>query len=193
MLALWKQSLLHPVAMLRDLKEQPFSVYWHWFLLVGMGSIYFILFQSASVDDGMVFPAHWVLIASIIFAIPSLWFSTVIYGIIIHLFAKLLKGSGTFGNVQKALYISNAPNMIFLPIAIIWSFASSETFFTMVGGTAGIIGNIIGIFFAIWCFIVSIYTVAEAEHFSKLRAFVTMLVPYGIIFIIGGVSALIWL
>lgn len=193
MLALWKQSLLHPVAMLRHLKEQPFSVYWHWFLLIGMGSIYFFLFQSTSVDDGIVFPTHWVLIGSIIFAIPSLWFSTVIYAFIIHLCAKLLKGSGTLSDVQKAMYVSNAPNMIFLPIAIIWSFASSETFFTMVGGTAGIIGDIIGGLFAVWCFIVSIYTVAEAEHFSKLRAFVTMLVPYAIIFVIFGVSALIWL
>lgn len=181
------QAIKSPVNTLHFLKDKTFSNYWLFMWLVGLGTVYYLAFQEIDV----VFSSWITFIISIILAIPVIWLVASIFALIEYPFLKLLGGQVTLKSLRHTEYISSAPLALALPIFVIWSFISPNTFFLDTGGIAGTIGFLLMTILGTWSFIVMLYVLSAAASISKWRAFFALVIVSIIVILLFVIIAIV--
>lgn len=181
------QAIKSPVNTLHFLKDKTFSNYWFFMWLVGLGTVYYLIFQEID-----IVVSSWItFIISTIFAIPVIWLLASVFALIEYPFLKLFGGQMTLKTLRHTEYISSAPISLALPIFIIWSFISPDTFFLNPGSIAGTIGFLLVTILGMWSFIVMIYVLSAAASISKWRAFFTLVISLIIGIILFVICAIV--
>ncbi|MDD1505941.1 Yip1 family protein [Lysinibacillus sp. CNPSo 3705] len=131
----------------------------------------------------------WVLVLlCVIFAPVTGIIGTAFSALILWLFGKLFKGTGTFSELFKGLSITIIPSIVLIPLYVIWLLTSPETLMDLsnIGGISWIfliLSLLVAPVVGIWSFVITVGVVAEAHQISNWMAFFTILLPF-IIFII---------
>ena len=185
------QAIKSPTNAFRTLEQLPFSKYWLFFLLIGMGTIYGNLLQSTSFEENLFFSPFLTFILALIFAIPAIWLLSAISALLQFPFVKLVGGNCTLISLRKSIYLSYVPDAVFLLLYVIWSFVSPSTFFIEPSdfSLAQGVGFIIVMICAIWSLIISLYALSEAASISKWRAFFSIVLLVVTLSIIVGLIA----
>lgn len=185
------QAIKSPTTALATLQKQPFSKSWLFFLLIGIGTIYSCMIQITSFEENLFFSPLVTFILSIVLAIPAIILFIAIGALILILCVKMVGGKCTLQGIREATYISQAPYIVVLPIYVIWSFASPNTFFLDVGGIAEIIALIIEVIISLWSLFILLSTISKVASISKWRAFLSVLLFFVAIIIITILVAII--
>lgn len=190
------QAIKAPTNALATLQKLPFSKSWLFLLLVGLGTIYSNSFQNTSFEENLFLSPFTTFIVGIILAIPAIMLVTAIGALILNLCVKMVGGKCTLKDIREASYISLTPYAVMLPIYLIWSFVSPNTFFIDVGGASGILGAVIEVIASLWSFFVLLFTLSAVASISKWRAFLSVLlslVALIVIFTFIGIIAVLFI
>lgn len=129
------------------------------------------------------------LVSGVFSSVFTLLIMFIVVGFI-FLFGKLFKGKGTFWEVFQATAIATIPMTVTGIVGFVWAALNIQSFnapdvssplFIMYGLLSGVLG--------IWSFIISIGALAEANRYSNVRAFFTLILPT-ILFVIVVISLL---
>lgn len=140
--------------------------------------------------DSQLYPMipMWGIILLLLILSPILGIiSNAFNALLIWLFGKIFKGTGTYKEIFQSTALVSIPFVVLIPFYFIWLFINPNSLFY-----ADFEGNIIFPIFVIiltiavviWCFVITVATIAEAHQFSNWKAFFTILIPSIIVFII---------
>lgn len=100
---------------------------------------------------------------------------------ILLLVGRLFKGTATYPEMFKALATAQIPQIWLLPLLLVWSIASPETFFAdrmdVAGNPIVVIMSIVMAVVSIWTFVIVCKAVGEAHGVSSWKGFFIVVIP----------------
>lgn len=170
--------LTRPVHTLREIaREKPANVAFLVYLGVTMLSVLASLLNEQSArmledlirETGVSIPSSVIIAASLLIAIVSIFITTGL----LHLIARLFKGSGGYWNLFSAYAFANFPLIIGVPITYISGFV----------GTAGnVLAGLISFGISIWVLVLQVIVVRESHNLSTGAAIGVYLLQMVILF-----------
>ncbi len=155
-------TLTRPVQTLNEIaREKPanaaFLIYLGVTMLGVLASIFneqsYQAFQALMLEANLNIPVSVIIAASLLIGIISIF---IITGVL-HLFARLFKGSGGFWNLFSAYAFANFPLIIGVPVTLL------SGFFGTVGN---IITSLISFGLSIWVLVLQVIAVRESHNLS---------------------------
>lgn len=140
--------------------------------------------------DAQLYPMIplWGIFLLLIFLSPIIGLlSNAFNALLIWLFGKMFKGTGTYKEIFQSTALICIPFIVLIPFYFIWLFTNpnSLSYATFDGNLIfPVLVIILTIATMIWSCVITIATIAEAHQFSNWKAFFTILIPSIIIFII---------
>ena len=182
---------LHPRQTARYVIEQKSLFYVIMLIILGL-----IAGGFSGLVDSQFYPDFsyvWIFLISIILVPIVGTIFMFITTAIIFLVGKLLKGTGSFWDVFKALSLSSIPAIYTGPLYILWMFVSPESFFFKNEMSAiAVIDSIIMVVTSIWSVVILVGAITEAHRFSIIRSIITLIIPAIVLFIfLFGLFAII--
>lgn len=174
LLSVW----LHPKQTARYVIEHK-SIAYSLFLI----SIGFIGSVASSLTDSNLYPylsvgtivTGTIILSPIIGIISAFIFSGITY-----LMGRVLKGTGSYWDVFKALSLGYIPYILIIPLYLGWLITAPDSFFYLYSDfKVGLIilSAFVSLIAAVFTIIINIAGVAEAHRFSNWRAFFSILLP----------------
>ena len=192
-LAIWR----HPRNTIRYLlSTDPDRMIW---VLAALGGAQGYLAQLLSMNQG---PGAWplpvvVAVACLAGAIGGI-LSLIIGAKLVRVIGDLLGGEGAEEHIRTALAWSSVPAvvhlllMLVLVVAVPWIYQPVDPLRTMsAAASVGLLAALAGMLvLTAWQFVIAVAGVAEAHHYSVLRAALTLFGPLLLLFALGGVLRL---
>lgn len=116
------------------------------------------------------------------------------FTLVVFLFGKLFKGTGSYGQIFKALSVAYIPYIIFIPFLLIWMAIDPTAYFSSSYDSnfvVEIIFAIVLIGISIFCLVVEVIAVSEVHQFGIWKAIATIFIPGIILFVIVFVIVII--
>ncbi len=167
---------LHPKQTARDMIDN--KPLWFVFLLIAIGS--FAAFGSGYINSEFNDTMSIAILVFISLFIGPIFgiIMMFIYGGVLYLCGKLLRGTGSFWDVFKAGSLSYIPSLVTGFFYYLWMFLSPESYFSVYETSAfSFIVPLISFGLGIWSFVINIAALSEAHRYSNWRAFFTLLIP----------------
>ncbi|WP_332648954.1 YIP1 family protein [Lysinibacillus sp. 54212] len=184
---------LHPKQTARYVIEHKSIAYS--LLLISLG---FIGSIASSLTDSNLYPnlsAGTIVIATIIFSPIIGIIGAFIFAGITYLMGRLLKGTGSFFDVFKALSLGYIPYILIIPLYLGWMVMDPDSYFYLYSDfNIGLIllSAMISLIPAVFTIVINIAGVAEAHHFSNWRAFFSVILPAVVLIILLFVALLVF-
>lgn len=159
-------------------------------LLILLTASGFIEILSKAVDNnqGDVYGLGGIILTVIFFSTLVGFIQWYIGAGITYFVGKWIGGTGSFRDIKTAYVVSYIPYLIILVLWIVDILVAGPALFEKYGelslmqGLFIVISSLVQVAIAIWVFIISLIAVSEAHRFSMLKAFLTVIIPFGIIF-----------
>ncbi len=129
------------------------------------------IIEDSLAELGLTVPAEYFLYGALFVALVSIFITTAL----LHLFARLFGGSGTYFGLLSSYAFANFPMIINVPILFI-------------AGLTGVMGNVFsglaGLFISLWVLVLQVLAVRESHGISTWAAIAVYVIHLVILFIV---------